>query len=310
MKVRAWTCGLLAALVGCNSMDRSYDPPPRPTLLGDRTQVPPGSTPTWEHNQASSLAYRGPGTFGGPTVPYGSGVFGGAPAGPYGSSTPATTGDRYAAVGPGLGQSNPAMSTGFPASPPQGVQTAGLGSVTGQSMSSPISQVGFNDNPISVVPQNGPPAAGASVIDRALSALSAPLPAPGTDNPGSDLGSKRRVMQPLSSPDSAAGPPPISGNPPPDLLMAKQDKEPEPINPVKHEEKTASAPAMPGSGGTPAVAESAPEPDPNKEVAFNLRLPLHMKTAMEKDAAANFRSLNMHIQWLIDQRMRSLQGEK
>ena len=269
MKVRAWTCGLFAVLMGCNSVDRSYEPPAHPTLLGDKTKVPPGSQPTWQQNQNPNLGYRGPGAFGGPTGPYSSGALGGS-TGPYSSgafgggptgsySTPlGATGNQFAASGPGLGQASPALSGAGPAAPPQGVQTAGLSGSMGQGGNPTITQSGYNDNPIRVVPPSGAPAPGMSTTDRALSELTRPLPTPGTAGPGSDLGSKRRVMQPLSPSEVVAGGPPLSGGPalsppPHPLLMAKQDDPAPAITQVKHEEKVVTHHAEHGVPGSPSV---------------------------------------------------------
>src|SRR4051812_3242721 len=59
MKLKALTCGVLAALVGCNTVDRGYDPmrgfAPQPG------QVPPRAPPTGQQaNPPGALAYRSP----------------------------------------------------------------------------------------------------------------------------------------------------------------------------------------------------------------------------------------------------------
>ena len=269
MKVRAWTCGLLAVLMGCNSVDRSNDGGNRPTLLGDRSQVPPGAQPTWQqNNRTSALAYRGPGALGGPSGPYG--------AGPSGSGTPA---DPFAAGAPGFGQPNPAMANGFPQAPLQGVQTAGFNAGPSPVPNSGVTQASFNDNPIRVVPPGGLPAGGSGVTDRALSELTRPLPTPGMDQGKSDLGSKRRVMQPMSPSEAMAGPSPLSGAPQA-LLMAKQEKEPESVTPVKHEDKVGCdavpSPSIPGSAApTPTAATTGTPGTPAVRMVNSKRIVLN-----------------------------------
>ena len=52
-----------------------------------------------------------------------------------------------------------------------------------------------------------------------------------------------------------------------------------------------------------------PPKDPNEEVTFLMRLPWSMHHAISQDAEQCFRSLNLHLQWLIQQRLNELRAE-
>src|SRR5262245_55264041 len=70
MKPTAWTCGLVAALVGCGAVDRAYEPPVRGPLLGDRTLLaPPASPASWKPMpRPEALAYRTPSPYSNQTL--------------------------------------------------------------------------------------------------------------------------------------------------------------------------------------------------------------------------------------------------
>lgn len=242
MKVRAWTCGLMAVMMGCNTVDRTYDPPAgRTNLLGDRAPVPPGAQPTWQQqqNRTSALAFRGPG---------------GDPVGPYGATGGPLPLNPAAAQGGFFGNQGGVQSAGFNPGMNQGTNLAANGATA------PITQVAYEgDSPIRVVPPGG--LQGGSSTDKALSALTQPLSAPPVGDRGeTDVGMRRRVMNPTQpaslTPGAEAACPP-TGMPPlqtTPILMAK-----EPAHggtPPAHEETAPTAPLTPATAASTSTSSS------------------------------------------------------
>ena len=103
---------------------------------------------------------------------------------------------------------------------------------------------------------------------------------PGTDPGTSDLGSKRRVMQPTSATEAMAGPPPLSA-PPQALLMAKPpEKESDSLAPVKHEDKngcaaTPSPSISSGASPTPGAATTETPGTPAVRMVNSKRIVLN-----------------------------------
>jgi len=237
MKLRAWTCGILAALVGCNNFDRGFESP-RGAFAPQMTQVPPGTPPTWQQaNTTGALAYRTPnGTYNSP-VP-GSRTAGSIPPPPSASAAGATAG------------ANP------PGTPTLDLNASRSSSSAPPSTPSPIQRTSFEEKPLRVIE----PSSSSGSHDALLSDLARPLD--GSDSATTDVGSRRRVMRPptpetgdASESSSVKTPPAL----PEALLMAapeskegkeiKDPKDPkEGVRPDKQDDKRPSLPP-----GSPAV---------------------------------------------------------
>ena len=80
MLLRAWTCGLMAALIGCNTLDRGFEPPRG--FTPQTGQVPPGAPATWQQGSMVGTYRVPPGPYSG-ALPgaYGAAQFPSSPAG-------------------------------------------------------------------------------------------------------------------------------------------------------------------------------------------------------------------------------------
>jgi hypothetical protein len=60
MKARLWTCGLLAAMMGCSAVDQGYEPPSRGPLGGLPVTAPQTTQSAWQPNNPVPTAFRPP----------------------------------------------------------------------------------------------------------------------------------------------------------------------------------------------------------------------------------------------------------
>jgi hypothetical protein len=61
---------------------------------------------------------------------------------------------------------------------------------------------------------------------------------------------------------------------------------------------------------TVAKKKPAKPMDPEEIHQVLVRMPHRTWVALEEDARDNFRTINMHILWLIEERLRSIRGEE
>ena len=207
MKLRVWTCGIMAALVGCNNFDRGYDSP-RGAFGPQVTQVPAGTPPTWQQpNTTGALAYR-------------------TPPGPYNTPVPGSRTPGAIPPPPSVVAAGATAGVLPPGTPNLDLNPARSTSSALPSAPAPIQQTSFEDKPLRVIE----PTSSSGSHDALLTDLARPLD--GSDPGTTPVGSRRRAMRPRTTdtgdtnPDSALA----SSSPPalPDALLmaAPEPKEP------------------------------------------------------------------------------------